>query len=363
MEVEGKAKINVMDKHNEGDSIVVRLPDGTLAIRDAPSILSMGSYHYFDMDGDSSGDMRYPVWVPTGVTPPVGFVSTMSDCNDNDSLIHPNATEICTDGIDQDCDGLVDCLDDDCSSMPVCNMVDILFLLDITGDMESELNALKANFANILNELSSIAPGMAIGLSVFQDFPETGSATDVPYALLSPISTNFTAAQVALQNISASGGGTSGESGNEALYQAATGEGISWPGGSIPASNAQFRNNSFLVVLVITSEPFSVPMDYLFPTHSQADAIAALLQIDAKVISIATGTNFSAARPDLEAYALATDAFTEVNGNGQCDTGLNGTENPPTNGVCPIVFDAIDAGISTQIINAVETLLTGSYDN
>lgn len=74
---------------------------------------------FTDFDGDFVGG-RFSVWMQGDCFD--GKISLSGDCNDHNNSIYPGATEVCYDGVDNDCDGLIDESDSDC--IEVCNNAD-----------------------------------------------------------------------------------------------------------------------------------------------------------------------------------------------------------------------------------------------
>ena len=78
---------------------------------------SNASIWYADSDGDSYGDVSTR---DRACDQPSGYVSDDTDCDDTRYATNPGATEDCTSGTDDDCDGLVDCEDGDCAGDIAC---------------------------------------------------------------------------------------------------------------------------------------------------------------------------------------------------------------------------------------------------
>jgi len=64
----------------------------------------LGTYFYRDLDSDGFGEEGNFI---EACSPPVGYAFLSGDCDDTNDNVYPGAPEIC-DGIDNDCDGVVD---------------------------------------------------------------------------------------------------------------------------------------------------------------------------------------------------------------------------------------------------------------
>ena len=73
-------------------------------------------FYWGDKDDDGYGDKYKAVFATSA---PSGYVNNDDDCNDTDPNIRPDAEEV-IDGIDNDCDGLIDCDDPDIAESTEC---------------------------------------------------------------------------------------------------------------------------------------------------------------------------------------------------------------------------------------------------
>jgi hypothetical protein len=252
--------------------------------------------------------------------------------------------------------------------------LDLVLSVDTTGSFSGEIDALQSSFVGtIIPALSRRADRLAFAVTHFEDFPfgSFGDADDLPFELLTPVTTDLTrvAGGIARLDMPLGSGGDLAESGYEALYQIATGEGLAYGeevlvppwspsragigGGEEPGVG--LRAGSLRAVLHVTDAPSHDGRDYGPPAHDRGQTIAALRAARLRVIGIASGAE---ARSYLEELAIATDATLPPEA-GACRTGLRGASRPPVGEVCPLVFDLAEdgTGLSDVIVQAIADLL------
>ncbi len=197
--------------------------------------------------------------------------------------------------------------DDDLIFSPTVKMADVFFSVDTTGSMGGAISNLKSSLRNtIIPQTRTRITNSAFGCAEWQDFPVCthgfSSAGDVPFRLLQTPTTDENTAQGGVDKLTLRNGYDIPESGYESLYLLATGAGTSWKGGSIPPytgpgiGGAGFREGAIPIVLHITDARSHTPQTYcsdVYTPHSRDQAVSALNNIGARVISVLTAYNSS----------------------------------------------------------------------
>ncbi|MCD6094189.1 MAG: PKD domain-containing protein [Candidatus Omnitrophica bacterium] len=106
---------------------------------------TLSSMFCYDADKDGFGNPGGPCL--TATEKPLGYADNDDDCNDNDKDIHPGASEICDDGIDNDCDGKIDSQDEDCKEIISSNPEVTLTASNLTAATGTEIT-FTANISN-----------------------------------------------------------------------------------------------------------------------------------------------------------------------------------------------------------------------
>jgi hypothetical protein len=242
---------------------------------------------------------------------------------------------------------------------------DVFFLTDNTGSMGGAIENVNSSLTStIVPGISAAAPDIQMGAGRFNDFPVGGlfgygSVGDLPFELLQVITDDVSAVQSAISTMSAYGGADTPESHVEALYQTATGRGISpWvPPQSCPAYPDEpsprvgypcFRPEALPIVVLITDAPMHNGPDGYSPYNTStypeltgaahfAGAVSELLAIGARVIGVSVS------------YGPGSDTYTQLS-RAATDTGT-----VDESGV-PLVSEAPSGSVSTEIVDLILTL-------
>jgi hypothetical protein len=294
--------------------------------------------------------------------------------------------------------------------------LDVFFLMDTTGSMYGEISNLQSALTGtVVPGIKAAVPNAQFGVGALEDFPVDGygnlagsdcgrggeAAPDQPFKLRQAITADVTLVQAGVNSLS-NGTGPIGcgadwpEGGLEAVYQVATGEGLTGPAPtSVPANHTgvggvAFRAGSMPVVVditdamshgvgetgscVSTGEVTAYDANVAAFAHSRAQTKAALAGICARVVGVAAiQTSLDATcsgQEYIEDLATTTGARVppeawDVGGRpagcaaGQCCTSFGGAGRAPdAQGLCPVVFLANPdgSGVTSSIVTGIQML-------
>lgn len=231
---------------------------------------------------------------------------------------------------------------------------DVFFLVDVTGSMGEEIEQIRRRLGD------TIAPGIAasiadvrFSLAQYADFPISpyGLDDDLPFRLITASTSDLATLQRGLDLLQLSSGGDEAESGLEALYLAASGQGLGLlvPDRRCAADTVGYpcfrRAGSRIFVWITDAPSHNGPFgehpygpEVAPRPHRYEEGIEALTRIGAKVLGLYSGTGDETGRAHVEEIARRTGAV--VDGE-------------------PLVFDIGTDGarLGTSVVEAVRTLV------
>ncbi len=263
---------------------------------------------------------------------------------------------------------------------------DVFFMMDRTGSMTGEVSQLKSSLSTVVAQMADSIGDIGVGFGGFAGFGGSaagrqcmtvpifgeictdgeGDPSDTPFHLYSVITTDRARMVSDVAALEADQGGATWASSNEALFQAATGDGIlPWIGPQTCAFVPDevgtrygypcFRPGALPIMVVMTDTsskngPLTEgvsgatydPTDFTMgpPPHTYTETLAELQRIGARVIGVLSGSEVSNPTPRQQFETWARETGT-VDASGQ-----------------PILFTISPdgGGLGTSIVDAIRTL-------
>jgi hypothetical protein len=261
---DGDGEPDYQDLDSDGDGIGDLFEAGITPVHPDPADTDGdGTPDHLDLDSDGDGLLDADERGDGGVTDPPRDTdgdgrSDAADVDaDNDGLLDAEEVALQTDPYDDDTDGdgftdgaevsvgtdpldPLDVIEGIYVEVPARTDVlesfvfdlavyqaDIGFVVDTTLSMGPTLDALTAEFSQIVADLAGRIPDARYGVATFDDynFGTLGTSVDRPFQLRQPITDQTPLVQAALGTIVLHNGGDPEESAVEALYQALSGAG------------------------------------------------------------------------------------------------------------------------------------------
>ena len=146
-----------------------------------------------------------------------GWPASM-DCDDGDAFVSPGAWEVCTGGVDEDCDGLVDCDDSSCDMDVACAVEDpweendsVLSAVDVTTFPTTFTGVLCPGDPDWFSVCTSVSANITIELYESSTNPGTGPVLDtLTYSDVVPSGYAYSEMVFGLQFPAGSGGDCDG---------------------------------------------------------------------------------------------------------------------------------------------------------